>query len=105
MITAMGDIMREAHRRGWITTRDGNISLRRRGSKHMYITPSGWRKTILFPEHMIKIEICPSGLIIPEGVKPSGELDMHSYLQSFRKSVAIPKLVALLPYYPLPLTH
>ena len=95
MITAMGDIMREAHRRGWITTRDGNISLRRRGSKHMYITPSGWRKTILFPEHMIKIEICPSGLIIPEGVKPSGELDMHSYLQ--RDAVGTRAVVHLHP--------
>lgn len=81
MITAIGDVMREAHRRGWITTRDGNISLRRRGSRYMYITPSGWRKTIIHPEHMIKIEFCPAGLIIPEGVKPSGELDMHSFLQ------------------------
>lgn len=83
MITAIGDVMREAHRRGWITTRDGNISLRRRGSRFMYITPSGWRKTIIHPEHMIKVEFCPAGLIIPEGIKPSGELDMHSYLQRF----------------------
>ena len=47
----------------------------------MYITPSGWRKTILHPEHMIKVEFCPAGLIIPDGIRPSGELDMHSYLQ------------------------
>ena len=95
MITAIGDVMREAHRRGWITTRDGNISLRRRGSKFMYITPSGWRKTILHPEHMIKIELCPAGLIIPEGVNPSGELDMHSYLQ--RNAVGTRAVVHLHP--------
>ena len=83
MITAIGDVMREAHRRGWITTRDGNISLRRRGSRFMYITPSGWRKTIIHPEHMIKVELCPSGLIVPDGLTPSGELEMHAYLQRF----------------------
>ena len=95
MITAIGDVMREAHRRGWITTRDGNISLRRRGSRFMYITPSGWRKTIIHPEHMIKVEFCPAGLIIPEGIKPSGELDMHSYLQ--RSAVGTRSVVHLHP--------
>ena len=44
MITAMGDVMREAYKRGWITTRDGNISLRRSKSDIMYITPSGREK-------------------------------------------------------------
>ncbi len=95
MITAIGDVMREAHRRGWITTRDGNISLRRRGSRFMYITPSGWRKTIIHPEHMIKIEFCPAGLIIPKGVSPSGELDMHSFLQ--RNAVGTRAVVHLHP--------
>mgnify|MGYP003325863355 CR=1 FL=1 len=55
MITAMGDVMRRAYEKGWITTRDGNISLRRSGSSIMYVTPSGWRKTIIHPEHMINI--------------------------------------------------
>ena len=27
MLTAMGDVMRTAYQRGWITTRDGNISV------------------------------------------------------------------------------
>ncbi len=51
MITAMGDVMRRAYEKGWITTRDGNVSLRRSGSDIMYVTPSGWRKTIIHPEH------------------------------------------------------
>ena len=47
MLTAMGDVMRRAYDKGWITTRDGNISLRMTGKDTLYITPSGWRKTIL----------------------------------------------------------
>jgi L-fuculose-phosphate aldolase len=42
MITAMGDVMRRAYEKGWITTRDGNISLRRKGQDIFYVTPSGW---------------------------------------------------------------
>ena len=44
MLTAMGDVMRKAYDKGWITTRDGNVSLKRTDSSILYITPSGWRK-------------------------------------------------------------
>ena len=60
MLTAMGDVMREAYKRGWITTRDGNISVKKTGSDILYITPSGWRKTIIHPEHIIKVKFTPS---------------------------------------------
>lgn len=84
MITAMGDVMRKAYENGWITTRDGNISLRRKGSDVMYVTPSGWRKTIIHPEHMVKIKLTPAGYnILNDHAKPSGELDMHTKLQRF----------------------
>ena len=86
MITAMGDVMRRAYERGWITTRDGNISLRRKGSNIFYVTPSGWRKTIIHPEHMIKIKLTPGGFnILDKHAKPSGEIDMHSKLQRYHK--------------------
>ena len=49
MLTAIGDVMRRVYERGWITTRDGNISMRKREGKYLYITPSGWRKTIVHP--------------------------------------------------------
>lgn len=88
MLTAMGDVMRKAYENGWITTRDGNVSLCRRNSKILYITPSGWRKSIIHPEHIIKVKFVPAGLVIqgenPE-VKPSGELYMHSNLQRYYK--------------------
>lgn len=81
MLTAIGDVMRECYRRGWITTRDGNISLRRKDSNILYITPSGWRKTIIHPEHIVRIRILGTGkLAIPKGAKPSGELHMHANL-------------------------
>ena len=85
MITAIGDVMREAYKRGWITTRDGNISLRRKGSDLIYITPSGWRKTIIHPEHMVKVKLTPAGVNLKGDVKPSGELHMHSMIQRYRK--------------------
>lgn len=82
MLTAIGDIMREAHKRNWITTRDGNISLRRGNS--FYITPSGWRKTIIHPEHIIKFKILETGKLksSTKETKPSGELEMHHMLQT-----------------------
>ena len=84
----MGDVMRRAYEKGWITTRDGNISLCRRNSSVLYITPSGWRKTILHPEHIMKARITPSGCKMmsknPDD-KPSGELDMHLLLQRSHK--------------------
>ncbi len=87
----MGDVMREAYKRGWITTRDGNVSLRRKNSDIMYITPSGWRKTIIHPEHMVKVKLIPSGFeMITKHAKPSGELSMHGFLQrSHNKTKAI----------------
>jgi ribulose-5-phosphate 4-epimerase/fuculose-1-phosphate aldolase len=82
MLTAIGDVMRRAYDKGWITTRDGNISLRRRNSDILYITPSGWRKSIIHPEHIIRIKLNDDGeLDIPASVTPSGELEMHRLLQ------------------------
>jgi L-fuculose-phosphate aldolase len=82
MLTAIGDVMRRAYDKGWITTRDGNISLRRKGSDVLYITPSGWRKTIIHPEHIVKIKMLDDGTLEDaSGNPPSGELEMHRLLQ------------------------
>lgn len=87
MLTAIGDVMRRCYERGWITTRDGNISMRKQDGKYLYITPSGWRKTIVHPEHVVRLEIVidqANGLLVPnvnEQQKPSGELWMHWNLQ------------------------
>lgn len=81
MITAIGDVMRACYQRGWITTRDGNASLRRSNSKFVYITPSAWRKNLIYPELMIRLEIgADKELKIPAEIRPSGELHMHYLL-------------------------
>ena len=81
MLTAMGDVMREAYKRNWITTRDGNISLKRKNSNILYITPSGVRKTIIYPEHILKMKIHEGVLILDQNKNPSGELQMHWNIQ------------------------
>ncbi|MEO5956455.1 MAG: class II aldolase/adducin family protein [Nitrospiraceae bacterium] len=92
MLTAIGDVMRRVYERGWITTRDGNISMRKREGKYLYITPSGWRKTIVHPEHVVRIALVPdplTGTLMPkvqEGQQPSGELRMHWNLQRDTKT-------------------
>jgi ribulose-5-phosphate 4-epimerase/fuculose-1-phosphate aldolase len=81
MLTAIGDVMRKSYERGWITTRDGNISLRKKGVDKLYVTPAGWRKTIIHPEHIVRLQIENGILVIPEDKKPSGEVWMHWNLQ------------------------
>lgn len=79
----MGDIMREAYKRGWITTRDGNISVRRQDK--FYITPSGVRKAIIHPEHIVRMMVTEEGALVKRDetiAKPSGELEMHRLLQT-----------------------
>lgn len=87
MLTSIGDVMREAYKRGWLSTRDGNISLYRKDSKLLYITPSGVRKTILHPESIVKRKwVGEAGdyeFTVPMkgDDNPSGELLMHELLQ------------------------
>jgi len=95
MLTAIGDVMREAYARRWITTRDGNASLRKTGSSTLYITPSGWRKAIIHPEHMVRVKLTEDGPEVPKGVKPSGELHMH-----YRLLEDAPKTRAVLHAHP-----
>lgn len=83
MLTSIGDVMRKCYDNGWITTRDGNASLRRKNSNNIYITPSGVRKNKIEVESIIKMRMENGEIIIPEGQKPSGELYMHYYLQRF----------------------
>lgn len=110
MLTSMGDIMREAHRRGWITVRDGNISVRRQDK--FYITPSGGRKTIIHPEHILKgyirddsevgkIEWRNTGTL----AKPSGELEMHFFLQTTDDFKSCRSVVHLHPTYTIAAMH
>ena len=81
MATTIGEVMQRCYEKGWITTRDGNASVRRGGSNCIYITPSGIRKNTIRVEDIINMTIKGNELAIPEGTKPSGELHMHWLLQ------------------------
>ena len=97
MLDTMADVMKAAYNLNWITTRDGNVSLRRKSAPYLYITPSGARKQNLTSEQMIKLQFPESPQtdtpwaemtrVSDEyqdkivGLKPSGELPFHYLLQ------------------------
>ncbi len=89
MLETICDIMVDAYKRNWITSRDGNVSIRHHDRDHFYITPSGVRKQTLQPDQFKKIGISPSKMLwqdlpytdIGANLKPSGELPLHFGLQ------------------------
>lgn len=99
MLETICETLVEAYRRNWITSRDGNVSIRHHDRDHFYITPSGVRKQTLQPDQFKKIGIrhslatgfaesttkyhweVMSYSAISEGLQPSGELPLHFGLQ------------------------
>ena len=87
MLETCCDILVDAYKRNWITSRDGNISIRHHDRDHFYITPSGVRKQTMQPDQFKKIGI--HGLSwqeeyytdISANLKPSGEIPLHFGLQ------------------------
>lgn len=93
MLETIGEIFREGYRRGWVTTRDGNASIRYRAVDHFHITPRGVRKQNLQPEMFKKIQLqtttsaTPPFMVdswsavpytdISANLQPSGEIPMH----------------------------
>jgi L-fuculose-phosphate aldolase len=101
MLETICDTLVEAYRRNWITSRDGNVSIRHHDRDHFYITPSGVRKQTMQPDQFKKIKILkqidPIPMFVkPEltsswqedfytdistNLKPSGEIPLHFGLQ------------------------
>jgi ribulose-5-phosphate 4-epimerase/fuculose-1-phosphate aldolase len=87
MLETICDILVDAYKRNWITSRDGNISIRHHDRDYFYITPSGVRKQTLQPDQFKKIKILEQGweelpyTDISKNLKPSGEIPMHFGLQ------------------------
>ena len=97
MLETCCDILVDAYKRNWITSRDGNISIRHHDRDHFYITPSGVRKQTLQPDQFKKIRLIDSISAIPPfltkswqeeyytdisaNLTPSGELPLHFGLQ------------------------
>ncbi len=97
MLETCCDILVDGYKRNWITSRDGNISIRHHDRDHFYITPSGVRKQTLQPDQFKKIklitQINPTPPFLTKGweedyytdisanLKPSGEIPLHFGLQ------------------------
>ena len=99
MLETICETLIEAYRRNWITSRDGNVSIRHHDRDHFYITPSGVRKQTLQPDQFKKIGIRRSMMLghestwtdhaweileytdISHNLRPSGELPLHFGLQ------------------------
>jgi L-fuculose-phosphate aldolase len=92
MLETICDTMVEAYRRNWITSRDGNVSIRHHDRDHFYITPSGVRKQTMQPDQFKKIGIMFQPVErwnwvdlpytdISANLKPSGEIPLHFGLQ------------------------
>ena len=78
MITAMGDVMREAYKRNWITTRDGNVGLILKETKEIFLTPSGIRKNLIVPETLVKMSYKNEITFHSNhNYQPTGEWEMH----------------------------
>jgi ribulose-5-phosphate 4-epimerase/fuculose-1-phosphate aldolase len=87
MLETICDIMTDAYKRNWITSRDGNVSIRHHDRDHFYITPSGVRKQTLQPDQFKKIGIKDDWYFempytdISAKLRPSGEIPLHFGLQ------------------------
>jgi L-fuculose-phosphate aldolase len=92
MLETICDTLVEAYRRNWITSRDGNVSIRHHDRDHFYITPSGVRKQTMQPDQFKKIGIMHQPIDrwshvdlpytdISKNLEPSGELPLHFGLQ------------------------
>jgi L-fuculose-phosphate aldolase len=80
MITAICDVLKECYSRGWISTRDGNGSVRRKNENWIYITPSGTKKQRLDAESLVKMEFQTDNSLLKVNTestgKPSGEIEL-----------------------------
>ena len=94
MLETICETMVAAYDRNWITSRDGNVSIRHHDRDHFYITPSGVRKQTLQPDQFKKIQVNEHMFDdvewswtempytdISANLKPSGELPLHFGLQ------------------------
>lgn len=92
MLETICDILVDAYKRNWITSRDGNVSLRDADKDYFFITPSGVRKQTLQPDQFKKIRVLKDAdnhswweemhyTEISKNLRPSGEIPLHFGLQ------------------------
>jgi L-fuculose-phosphate aldolase len=114
MLETICDTLVEAYKRNWITSRDGNVSIRHHDRNHFYITPSGVRKQTMQPDQFKKIGILTRYdwttlpyTDISANLKPSGEIPLHFGLQRAmgQHSTDVRVVVHLHPTYCIAAMH
>lgn len=75
------DVMRRAYELGWISTRDGNVSVAANDPGRFYISPSGVVKYRLTSRQFVMATTIRKVEAMIETGKPSGELELHRRLQ------------------------
>jgi L-fuculose-phosphate aldolase len=115
MLETICDTLVEAYKRNWITSRDGNVSIRHHDRDHFYITPSGVRKQTMQPDQFKKIGISNDRSYwmdlkytdISKNLTPSGEIPLHFGLQKMmgQHSTDVRVVVHLHPTYCVAAMH
>jgi len=114
MLETICDILVEAYKRNWITSRDGNISIRHHDRDHFYVTPSGVRKQTLQPDQFKKIKIISGPVTlwqempysdISQGLRPTGEMPLHFGLQKKIHSDEVRVVTHIHPTYIVAAMH
>lgn len=121
MLETLCEVMLDAYQRNWITSRDGNCSIRHHDRDHFYITPSGVRKQTLQPDQFKKIKILHSYYGQPpqpwyghdemkytdisSNLAPSGELPLHFGLQREIGGSEVRVVVHVHPAYSIAAMH
>src|SRR5687767_5714783 len=83
--SALVDVCKLMHQRGYIASRDGNVSVRI-GERRLLVTPSGARKGFLKPEEMVVCDL-EGRPVSGERARPSSELMMHTAIYAIRPDV------------------
>jgi ribulose-5-phosphate 4-epimerase/fuculose-1-phosphate aldolase len=111
MLDTVCDVLKESYRREWITTRDGNVSIRMHGQPWFHVTPSGTRKNLLNSDLLIKLSL-PDLMRLwdkdeeqkfARGLSPTGELPMHHFLQRDHSGTRV--VLHLHPTYTIAAMH
>ena len=121
MLETICEVLEDAYKRNWITSRDGNVSIRYHDRNHFYITPSGVRKQTLQPDQFKKIGILhgyygqpPAPWYghdvveytpISANLRPSGELPLHFGLQREIGCSEVRVVVHVHPTYSIAAMH
>lgn len=123
MLETICEVLKDAYSRNWITSRDGNVSIRHHDRDHFYVTPSGVRKQTLQPDQFKKIKILRHinsgtgvgvfsyGLEemgytdISKNLRPSGELPLHFGLQKVMGEGDVRVVMHLHPTYCVAAMH